>query len=57
MLQEELHIQLLNKLNETFPDSNKRMMLSFYLNVLLVLEGARPSYRITLLPLKLEKIL
>lgn len=47
---EEPHIKLLNRLNETFPTSNKRMMSSFYLNILLVLNEARPSYRIDVSP-------
>jgi len=37
---------LLDKLYETFPTINKRYILSFYLNIILVLEGKRPCYRV-----------
>lgn len=37
---------LLNKLNETFPSIDKRSILTFYLNVILVLEEGRPCYRV-----------
>jgi hypothetical protein len=37
---------LLDKLYETFPTVNKRCILTFYLNVVLVLEEGRPCYRV-----------
>jgi hypothetical protein len=48
MMQEDL--RLLNKLHETFP--NSKGILSFYLNIMLVLEGARLSYRVDINPPK-----
>jgi hypothetical protein len=50
MFQENL--QLLDKLYETFPTTNKNRILEFYLNIILVLEGARPSYSIGFYPPK-----
>jgi len=44
--------QLLDKLHETFPTTNKSRILQFYLNVILVLEGARPSYSVDIIPPK-----
>ena len=44
--------QLLDKLYETFPTSNKSRILEFYLNIMLVLEGARPSYLMAINPPK-----
>jgi len=40
---------LLDKLYETFPNVNKKYILQFYLNILLVLEGARPSYSVDII--------
>ncbi len=49
MLQ-EAHLELFNRLQETLP--NEKQMLSVYLNVLLILEKARPSYRIDINPIQ-----
>jgi hypothetical protein len=43
---------LLTKLNETFPTVNKKYILQFYLNIILVLKGARPSYGVNICQLK-----
>jgi len=40
---------LLTKLYETFPTVNKKYILQFYLNIILVLEGARPSYSVDII--------
>jgi len=46
------NLQLLNKLYEEFPTTNKSRILEFYLNIILVLEGARPSYSVDIIPPK-----
>src|SRR5665647_2727181 len=48
----EKNLQLLNKLYETFPITDKSRILEFYLNIILVLEGARPSYCVDIVPPK-----
>jgi len=44
------NLRLLDKLYEMFPTMNKPLILRFYLNIILVLEGARPSYRVDINP-------
>lgn len=45
----EENLQLLNRLYETFPTTNKSLILEFYLNIILVLKGARPSYSVDII--------
>lgn len=49
---EQENLRLLNRLYEIIPTTNKRSILEFYLNIILVLEGARPSYLMTINPPK-----
>lgn len=50
----EEKFKLLNCLITTFPTSNKSRLLEFYLNIILVLEKARPSYCVDIIPPKLK---
>ena len=50
----EEKFRLLDRLYETFPTTNKSRILEMYLNIILVLEGARPSYCVDIIPPKLK---
>lgn len=49
---EQENSQLLKKLYEEFPTMNKNRILEFYLNIMLVLGGARPSFGVNMNPPK-----